>query len=267
MRPFHPRASQLVQTCRSGEFERSSIGSRSGLRALGNGFGSFKAIAATLVLTFVACFESQGQLVTYFNFNDAASGSDPVLNPGLVSDAPGQQTSTITTNFATGDVASATGSPVNKADGDLTPEPGRALFLSSTGTNNGAFIEFSFSTIGLQDLTLSYATRGTTDGFTTQTLAYSIGGGAFVDFGTVTPVPTTATYALQSFSLATEDTLENQPSITFRFTFTGGTGGGTNRLDNIQVQAVPEPSTVFGGLAILGLAAYRERRRLRQVLL
>ncbi len=225
----------------------------------------FRLLSSVGVL-FLAGFLSstsngQTQLVTYFNFNDSVSGV-----PNVVSDAPGTQTSTITTDFATPgtNFVTQTGTTVNRAPGDLSLETfALSLKAGAQTVNNGMSIQFSVSTVNLIDLSLSYATRRSTTGFVTQTLAYSVNGGTFVNFGTFNPVDST-TFTTASFNLSAIDAIENQASVTFRITFTGATNaGGTNGLDNIQLTGtpVPEPSTWVGGALALLAIGYTQRRR------
>ncbi|RYD74800.1 MAG: PEP-CTERM sorting domain-containing protein, partial [Verrucomicrobiaceae bacterium] len=47
-----------------------------------------------------------------------------------------------------------------------------------------------------------------------------------------------------------------------RFDLGGGNYSGANLLSTGELVPVPEPSTVFGGLTLLGLIGFRERRRL-----
>jgi hypothetical protein len=194
---------------------------------------------------------ADAQLVTYFNFNDSNLASD------------GGQASTITSDFDP-NVGFSAGTTLNALPGD--PD-GQALTLQNgtSGANNGRFIQFGFSTVGLTDLALSYATSRSSSGFTNQVFSYSTDGVSFTPFGAAV-LPTTTTFGLASFDLSAVDAIENQASVTFRLTFSGGSTDiaiGTNRIDNIQVTAVPEPGTVFGAVVLLGLVGYRERRRLR----
>lgn len=194
--------------------------------------------------------DASGQLlVTYFNFNDS----------NLVSDG-GAQPATITTDFVPSNVIYTTGTTLNRAFGEPA---GQALTLQNgaDGVNNGRFIQFSVNTTALEDLMLSYATVRSTTGFTTQTLSYSTDNITFTTFeDRVVP----DAFGVVSFDLSSVGAIENQPSLTFRLTFTGGsttTAIGSNRIDNLQVTAVPEPSVIFGGVALVGLVVYRERRR------
>jgi uncharacterized membrane protein affecting hemolysin expression len=63
--------------------------------------------------------------------------------------------------------------------------------------------------------------------------------------------------------LGTLSALDNASDAFLRVTFDGATGAtGNNRLDNITLTAVPEPSTYAAllGLLALGVVAYRRRK-------
>ena len=218
-------------------------------------------VAAMTTLAGAGTIQAQTTLLTYFNFNDNTSGSDPATNPGLISDF-GQPT-TIATNFGTADVQNnSTGSSINKITGDLN---GSALKLvaGTSQVENGNYIQFSVATTGFQSLALSYAALRTSTGFTTQTLSYSTNGTDFTNTG-LSFSPTTS-YSLAAFDLGAITAINNSADVTFRLTFTGASGStGQNSLDNIQVTgvtAVPEPSTTAAGLLTIGALCWYQRRR------
>jgi hypothetical protein len=185
-------------------------------------------------------------LVTYFNFNDATP---------LQSDA-GQS---VTISGTVSQISASPGTSQNALFGD-PPGQDLTLFVGTNGANNGKWIQFTFSTVGLADISLSYATLSSAQGFSTQSLSYSVNSGSFIDFGSVTP-PQDA-FAVRSFDLASVGAIENQPSVTFRLTFAGASTTNffeSNRFDNIQVVAVPEPGA--GLLGAVGIPALLLRLR------
>ncbi len=218
------------------------------------------AVVCALLLTplvyaeFASSAHAAGTLVTYFNFNDG----------NLTYDPPGSRPSQITPNNVTTSFVTP-GSTLNIAPGDpVTGTTGNsALRLTRTGTDP-QYIQFSFSTLGLVDISLSYATRSGSNGFTSEQLFYSTDGTNFTSFGSVT-VAQNNTFSVKSFDLSAINGIENQANVTFRIVLTGGNGTGSNSFtdfDNIQVNSVPEPAT-FGiaGLALLGLC-WQQRGRL-----
>jgi hypothetical protein len=151
-----------------------------------------------------------------------------------------------------GDVQNALFSDV--AGGSIALEGGTG------NANNGAYFQFQFNMAGYKDLALSYATRGTSSGFTTHTWSWSTDGVTFTNFGTITGRNVTS-FSIQS--LPTFSSLDNATNAFVRLTFTGATGSnGNNRLDNIQFNAtaVPEPTSA-GLLALTGVAGLAFRRR------
>ena len=212
--------------------------------------GVIAAIAMVAALTAPAAHAQT--LLTYFNHND----EHITTFPDLVSDAPGLQTTTITTDFSPsiGITSIFPGTTLNAVG---AAPAGYGIAVNSGG---GTFIQFNFSTVGFEDLSLSYATLMTTGGFTTQTLSYSTNGVTFTDFGSFSP---TGTWSVASFDLSSISALDNAASVTLRLTFSGASGSGANYIDNIQVNAaVPEPATVLGGLLGVAGLCFHQRRRL-----
>ncbi|MFM1867197.1 MAG: hypothetical protein RL591_605 [Planctomycetota bacterium] len=153
-------------------------------------------------------------------------------------------------------VESFSGSTLGAINGDLAGG-GICLEGGTSSANNGAFFQFAFDMSGFTDLAVTYATRGTSTGFNTQTWSWSTDGVNFTDFQTVSGTNVT-TYFLAS--LNTLNALDGASTAFLRVTFNGATtSSGNNRLDNIlfSANAVPAP----GAIALLGLAGLAARRR------
>lgn len=212
------------------------------------------ATAAAAVLIVAAMVApsaySQTTLITYFNFNDGNTASDP----------PGLEASTITPNSRL-TPSFVTGTTLNQASGDFT---GAGSALRVTANANGVkTFSFTISTISFSNLSLSFATRGN---LTPYTISYTTSGGTSGTIGTVALASAT-NYQLASFTNLSPD-LNNQTSVTFTFTFPNGTGNFAD-FDNIQVTGVPEPTTLGAGvLGVLGLCWHQRRRlsKARQLL-
>jgi len=176
---------------------------------------------------------------------------------------------TLATNINAVNVLFAAGTTNNARLGDSA---GQSLSLQGgTGTaNNGRHITFNVSTLGFANITVSFATQGTSTGFNSNQFQYSLDGVTFIDFG----LPYTPASAFGSvplvFSLAGIVGLSDNPNAAFRILFNGATSStGTNRIDNIVVEgtaatttSVPEPTTailLLSGLS--GLYGVRKRRR------
>ena len=200
---------------------------------------------------------ASAQLLTAFSFNDGQTSGSTATTTTLASSHG--QTSAITTSFAAANVLVTTGSAINEVSGDTA---GNALNLQggTSNANNGATLQFTLSTTNDTNLVLSLSDKRTSTGFSSQAFAYSTGAG-FTTFATDTAISTS--FALASFSLPAA--AENQAALTIQITFTGATGStGTNSLDNLRIDSVPEPSA-YAGLAIGGLGALAMLRRRRQV--
>lgn len=178
---------------------------------------------------------------------------------------------TSTTNNGSVDVytyiASFAGTTVNAlpnyaSGGSLSPQVG-----SDDGggifSNNGMNIDFSVNTVGLSEISISWAQRGTASGFTSRAFAYSSNGGTdFTEFANDSGA--LGSWTTTAYDLSSVSALDDNASVVFRITLDGGTGStGNNRFDNILVTAaIPEPSTyaTMLGLLTLGFVAYRRRK-------
>jgi hypothetical protein len=217
----------------------------------------------------VPLFAADGfaDLVAHWNFNSLTAGSPP-SNANQTSYATASGTGTLdlvgwtsragaTSPFGINNFA---GSTINIVGADAS---GQALALEGGTTslsNNGASLVMSFNLSTYQDPILTYATRGTGTGFSSNQLAYSTDGVNYTNFGAAySGTPTS--FFLQTFDLSSVSALDGAATAFLRITFSGATGAsGNNRLDNIQLNAtaavVPEASAfLFGGLiaAVAGL--------------
>ncbi len=148
----------------------------------------------------------------------------------------------------------------------VSPDPaGRAIQLlggignvSAPVVNNGATATIQFSTAGgYYNPIVTFASARTSSGFNNVAVSVSNDGSNFVSAGSFAP---TTTFSLVTLNLAAYDVLDNTATAYVRLTFTGAvTTSGNNRLDNIQVQAVPEPMTL-GALALGAIGVMRRRR-------
>jgi hypothetical protein len=212
-------------------------------------------------------------LVTYFNFEDTTTGATIGSGPGEetpLSQPPGIETGIpldVSVNLLP-QPTSTQGVNANVAPGDLVPNLHGMGFVTTTGGT--ATMSFTLpNTIGLTNLSLSFAVNNNGNGFSTATPEYSLNGGAFVAL----PDQTIHTGAKVVVAIDFPAAVDNQTTpVTFRVVLSGGTSMGSNVqtiVDNIQLNATPEPpTTATGALAILGLCWYRRRwliRLLRRV--
>ena len=135
---------------------------------------------------------------------------------------------------------------------------------------NGKSAVFAFSMADKADLSISLSAQRTSTGFTTQLWEYSADGGStWGNIGSFIGGNTAGT--IQSsfsntgvLSFAAFSALDGVSDARLRVTFTGATGAsGNNRLDNIQLNAVPEPSSgallVLGGVSLVAIRSLRKK--------
>jgi hypothetical protein len=223
--------------------------------------------AAALLLAGGLVPRADAVLVTYFNFEDSFLGG-PV---DTTSDAPGVQSSTLTIDFGGTipppvSVGGLTGMNSNIAPGDTDPNRLAMGFEFTKDVAPAVDITFSVNTIGLTNLSLSFAINNTGNGFTTATFSYSLDGTTFTTVGgPVTLPPPPGSTQIVTFNYPTA--VDNQPIVYFRVSLTGGMSEGVNLqsvVDNIQLNAIPEPATTIGGiLGVGGLCWYRRRWLIR----
>ena len=213
----------------------------------------FNLICAVLIFL-AASQAAMADELAVWNFNDSNLNVD-------------HGAGTLTTNINAVNISFAAGTSNNARQGDTA---GQALSLQGgTGTaNNGRNITFNVSTVGFSNIVVSLATQGTSTGFNSNQLQYSLDGMSFIDFG-APYAPATAFGSVPIvFSLAAIAGLNNNPNAAFRIVFNGATSStGNNRIDNIVVEGtstataeVPEPASAL--LLISGLGAlYKVRRK------
>ncbi|MEA2068775.1 MAG: hypothetical protein U9P12_06205 [Verrucomicrobiota bacterium] len=131
---------------------------------------------------------------------------------------------------------------------------GQALAWGS-GVNDGdQEWVLSIDLTGYQDLLIRWDYRATGTGPTNAALDYKVGAGAWSSIETVSISNDSAYHAYEK-DLSSIPSINNQSAVQFRLSgFSGGSGSGTFRTDNLQLSAIPEPAVVgFVGLSGLGL--------------
>lgn len=146
----------------------------------------------------------------------------------------------------------------------------------------GDYFGFTTSTTGYTDVTVSFAQVSSGTGPRDFELRYSTNGTSFTPFSTYTVLPNQAaapgvgawssstenTGYNYTFNLSAIDSIENLSTVYFRLVMVStadatppGTvaTGGTSRVDNVTITAVPEPSTALLGLGSLGFLLRRRR--------
>lgn len=213
---------------------------------------------AAASVSFFIVAQADAALVAYWSFNQLSISSAGAPGTGTVPTSINATTGTGTISLTnwTGTVDDFGGTTLN-ALGTNTAE--EALSLIGQAGNN-SFITVVVSMSGLEDLVVTYAHRGTSTGFNAGGWSYSTDGIAFTPL-VGGPLPTRST----SFSVVTADfssitAIDGASSVTLKYTLSGASDSGSNnRIDNLQINAIPEPSmALLGSLGILG--AFRRRR-------
>jgi hypothetical protein len=160
---------------------------------------------------------------------------------------------------------------------------GSAHSFSSTAWAVGDYYQFQVSTVGFQDILVSYDQTSSGTGPGRFDFAYSTNGTTFTTFAAnniilsnAAPNPTWNTTTSSSiytfsFDLSAVNSIENWSTVYFRVidssTISAGGGtvaaGGTDRIDNFTVTVVPEPTSfaLFAAGGMLLFRLIRPRRR------
>jgi hypothetical protein len=158
----------------------------------------------------------------------------------------------------------------NLPPGAITPNV-TSLGLHGSGQAHLNLVMTFPSVVGIYDIqSISFASRGSGNGFQSVQMQASLNGGAtWVDMSGVIPIltPVGITTVTNTNGVVTLGV----PNLLVRLNFTSGQSNGQdlqNLIDNIQVNGVvvPEPATVAGGLlGVLGLCWFQRRRLIRSV--
>ena len=171
------------------------------------------------------------------------------------------------TPYSIGNISGEINNPIGLLNKPAGSNPNSiSLGVHSSGQAHLNIVMDFTSAIGIYDIqSVSFASRGSGNGYQQVTLQFSTNGGAtWTNASVITTIPTSDTIIVLNNTLF-GSTL-GIPNLLVRLHFENGQSNGTNLqnvIDNIQVNgtAVPEPATVTGGLfGILGLCWHQRRR-------
>jgi hypothetical protein len=207
----------------------------------------------------------QETLLANWNFNETVVASKF---------APTRGSGTLTTNWLEANLGDTTGIWINLVPGDSA---GRDLgFINGGATGNaaneGRWLQFEIDMTGYEGLAFSYAGRTTSTALRHLEWFYSTDGLAFTSLGTVDHVSLfgAGNYGLVQIDLSGISVINNQSQVLIRGVLTTLDGQtapgstGSNRFDNVQFTAIPEPSTyaaLFGVAALAAAIVIRRRRK------
>jgi hypothetical protein len=229
----------------------------------------FGALAGAFLIGGALVPRADAVLVAYFNFEDTTLGMP--ITTTMSQQPPATQSSTLTvtapgTTMPTS-VAGLTGMNSNIAPGDPDANLHALGFTFTPNVAPSANLTFSVNTLGLTNLSLSFAINNNGNGFNTAAFQYSFTGapGSFMTAGSVALPPPPGGTQIVTFNYPAA--VNDQPIVYFRISLTGGASQGTNLqtvIDNIQLNAIPEPATTAGGiLGIVGLCWFQRRWLIR----
>ena len=230
-------------------------------------FTKFTAVSAIFaIIAFATVGRAGAATIAHWTYEGATTPAD-VTDNGT---GP-----TVLPQFGSG---TSTGLHASAASDWTTPSGnGSENSLNSNNWAPGDYLQFQSSTVGLQDINVSWDQTRSSTGPTGFKLQYGTDGTTFTDSLVYTvlnnEIANGGTWNNTTFipnyhfdvDLSSIAALDNQPAVYFRLTntVTGTNVAGTSRVDNFTILGVvPEPATslllAIAGLALMGLA-----RRLR----
>jgi hypothetical protein len=189
--------------------------------------------SAVVTHEYTITIQGDSPFVHYWNFNADVPATNANWDQPINAT---QGTGQLTYSFA--NAVSYGGTAINGMDAEVTG----GSFVPQGGEeniNNGEHLDLAAPTTGYENIILSYATRRTSTGFSSQEIQYSINGIDFINKETVDVSAHANNWV--AGQVITVDFSEipaanNNPNFKIRVVVTGATTStGNNRFDNIQV--------------------------------
>jgi MYXO-CTERM domain-containing protein len=208
-----------------------------------------------ITVTVLLAAQAKAQLL-FFDFN--STPANPPVTEDRVNGTP-------TLSLTGSDVVPAGqgGNSYTDFSGTVHAAGTAGAFSSGVDAGNNQIL-LIVDTTGLFDLTISYDYRATATGPSASTFWYGLGSPGpvvFTQIGTDAYTRDSAFHRI-SWDLSAIGALENAGVVHFLWDgFTGGSGTGTFRIDNLEMTGVPEPHeyALLAALGLLGFAVYRRR--------
>lgn len=234
--------------------------------------------AAFVAMVVVSPMMAPAATITQWNFNsvvpDAATGTGTTLPSTGVGTA--SLVGGTTATFASGDASGGSSDPATGDDSgwNLTAFPASGAAEKTAGS------QYLVSTLGFENISLSYDLRHSNTASRYETVQYTVDGINFVDAMTFDGNAGDTWFNGRMVDLSAIPAVQNNPLFGVRIvsSFAPGTavyaasngtstysGAGTWRFDMVTVSGdliIPEPASAsLVGLSLLGLALCRHRRK------
>ena len=240
-----------------------------------------KQIITAAVAAVLSSSSAFAATVTQWNFNSNPPDATSTPATGTTSPSVGAGTIGTVGGVTTPGFSSGNGSSDAAGTFDNSGYQTEGYPSANDAGNKTAGIEVAVSTVGFEDIMVSFDQRHSNTSANTVRFQYSTDGITFVDSTQFTFTPAASGtgdtwYNNRSIDLSSVAAADNNPNFKFRVVseFDPGTGtylasrststyaGGTYRFDMVTVSgtaAVPEPATL-GVIALGSLIALRRRR-------
>ena len=192
-----------------------------------------KKVLTTVLMLVALTFVFGQTLLHYWNFNTGVPAENQSwATPIAATTGSGQISYTFTEAF------SFAGTNINGTDGEVNG--GSFAPRGGVGTvNNGAHFTVMGSTAGYDNVSISFAARKTSTGFTTIEVLYTTDGSNWITKETIDISSYTSAWAANqvvNVNFGTIPATANNANFGARFVLTGCTSDvGNNRIDNIRV--------------------------------
>lgn len=207
-----------------------------------------KSFILSMIFILMAGFASAQTLLAAWTFDDVAvAPNTPLSIPSNYGNQSGSAylyadgtngSSLLTSTTTSPEWTSFNGYTLN--DPRTTADRSKAVAIANSSAN-GKSIVFKLSTTGYANLVITFATRGTTTGFSSHAWSYSTDGSTFTnipDNNTAHHNSDEADPVLATVDLSFISAINDKPTVYIKLTVDGATNAsGNNRFDNFQFNA------------------------------